>query len=370
MKEKSGNKLLTKNVSNTKKIIVALSAAFGGLSPNLLSLGMDFINGKNLPNFTYFIGILIFAGMGAVVALIWRETDLKKAFYLGIGLPALIQVSAKSFSEKPPTVGYQYEQINLYNKRQLSFSLTPSAFAQTKDASPMKAELYREVIIIFNKDILDRTSEPQRSYEVWFSSKDRKQNTKREFLLSELKNKPSIRELGKNEKYIRLDVPDSAYWIFLQSNEIKSVEETLSNNLGTLTIFRLGVEKNIWSGLLYSIGFKTSTYKVYLEKIGERKADPIGKILNLKGNAKVNNTIARTNMDLYIWDVIKTDTESYVGAEIGVSPNKIIKFTLKPNSEIEIGNVISITFGQIEIKKSNQQMKIITNIESSITTKD
>ena len=83
---------------------ILFAAAFGGISPNLLRLAVTLM-GENprLPELTYLLGLMIFAIMGAVVAWIWEETDFKKAFYLGIGLPALIQMSAVEIRQASPT---------------------------------------------------------------------------------------------------------------------------------------------------------------------------------------------------------------------------------------------------------------------------
>jgi len=39
-------------------------------------------------------GVLLFGLMGALVASFWKERSLRRAFYLGLGLPALLQVTA------------------------------------------------------------------------------------------------------------------------------------------------------------------------------------------------------------------------------------------------------------------------------------
>ena len=91
---------------------ILFAAAFGGISPNLLRLAVSLM-GENprLPELTYLLGLSIFAIMGAVVAWIWEETDFKKAFYLGIGLPALIQMSAVEIRQNNPTGFLDQQQI-------------------------------------------------------------------------------------------------------------------------------------------------------------------------------------------------------------------------------------------------------------------
>ncbi|MDJ0647425.1 MAG: hypothetical protein QNJ60_01855 [Xenococcaceae cyanobacterium MO_188.B19] len=69
------------------------SASIGGISPSLLTLAIFLVNGGSLPNSSYLVGLLIFAFLGGVICWIWREQDRRKAFYLGIGLPSLIQLT-------------------------------------------------------------------------------------------------------------------------------------------------------------------------------------------------------------------------------------------------------------------------------------
>lgn len=102
----------------TNKTKIALSAALGGIAPNLAVLSMRLL-GDVAPEYpslpraaAYGLGLLIMAGMGAGVATLWGETSFKKAFYLGFGLPAMLQLNianldsirkAREAFEKPPS---------------------------------------------------------------------------------------------------------------------------------------------------------------------------------------------------------------------------------------------------------------------------
>lgn len=83
----------------TNKSKVALSAALGGIAPNLAVLSMRLL-GDVIPEYpsptraaAYGLGLLIMAGLGAGVATLWGETSFRKAFYLGFGLPAMLQLN-------------------------------------------------------------------------------------------------------------------------------------------------------------------------------------------------------------------------------------------------------------------------------------
>lgn len=81
--------------SGDSKIALALAGAFGGISPNLLFIAVSATQGaiKEISfDVTYLMGLLLFAFLGGSLTLIWGETDLQRAFYLGLGLPSLLQV--------------------------------------------------------------------------------------------------------------------------------------------------------------------------------------------------------------------------------------------------------------------------------------
>ena len=80
------------------KFGIGLSAAFGGIAPNLFRVATELTGGKGLPEWSYVIGVLMFASIGAATALAFGENDSKKAFFLGLGLPALFQSAAQDVS--------------------------------------------------------------------------------------------------------------------------------------------------------------------------------------------------------------------------------------------------------------------------------
>jgi hypothetical protein len=113
------------------------SGAVGGIIPNILRLAINLTSDP--PKQTvhgwsgYLIGVTLLALLGAVIAWIWQESDLKKALYLGIGLPSLIQVIGLQ-SAQP---GTSLPQIP--SRPVTSISLISSAYGQT--ASPTEEEL-------------------------------------------------------------------------------------------------------------------------------------------------------------------------------------------------------------------------------------
>lgn len=82
--------------SNWKELLATfIAGAFGGMSPFLLRLAMDFVNNRSRIDYvtlSIVFGISLLAFLGGGVAAVFKEKDLKKAFYLGVGLPSLLTV--------------------------------------------------------------------------------------------------------------------------------------------------------------------------------------------------------------------------------------------------------------------------------------
>jgi hypothetical protein len=85
----------------TQRSIVA--AGLGAASPSLLRLAIGLEAGQGLPEGTYVIGLVIFVLLGSIVGWLFDERDLKRAFYMGIGLPALLQLGISEL-DRPPAL--------------------------------------------------------------------------------------------------------------------------------------------------------------------------------------------------------------------------------------------------------------------------
>jgi hypothetical protein len=80
---------------------IVLVGALGGIFPTLLRLGIGLSQDQiKLTDVhpTLLLAMLIFGVCGGIVAWVWREVDLKKVFYLGIGLPSFLTVMTSSAS--------------------------------------------------------------------------------------------------------------------------------------------------------------------------------------------------------------------------------------------------------------------------------
>ena len=106
------------------QLLIVLAAGVGGTASNLVDLAQIW-TGRNpwIPGYIYYVGMLIFFGLGATIALIFGETNYRKAFLLGVSLPALI-AAAQTQS------GRDIQAAEAPKQNALLFQITPGAHAK------------------------------------------------------------------------------------------------------------------------------------------------------------------------------------------------------------------------------------------------
>jgi hypothetical protein len=113
---------------NNKGAIFA--GAVGGVGPNVLRLIVNYSSPSPQHIITqptqYFLSMLGFAVLGALVVWVFQETDLKRALYIGVGLPSLLQVGTLQLAPSSKTP----EMAPPLASAQASFSLISTAYAQ------------------------------------------------------------------------------------------------------------------------------------------------------------------------------------------------------------------------------------------------
>lgn len=113
----------------TKRIQSVTAGFAGGLAPFAINLAQALVGNSNLtvkPSIGYIVGMLIFGIAGAGMTYLFRELDPKKAFFLGIGAPAMIALAAKSNDSASREKG----GLGRTPVPQVSISLVSSAYAQ------------------------------------------------------------------------------------------------------------------------------------------------------------------------------------------------------------------------------------------------
>jgi len=253
------------------KAAIALTAGFGGISPNLLRIAIDLTEKKDVAyvGIGYLIGLLLFAIMGAGVGLIWGETDFKRAYYLGIGLPSLMQVALATATQSqtpPKSPPVQAVQVRALTERSPSFSLfaTP-AFADSLQPQERTETLAQAVLpgrapaqattlktpIKFQKDrqLTLMLEDVPAGAELWFTSSD-----------GHVVSQVILGESSKSDEGSRVDlkVPDFAASAFLKIETSKSNFMPLKSQEGSTTAFRVDVDHSRLGGFLKALGVQNA----------------------------------------------------------------------------------------------------------------
>jgi hypothetical protein len=214
------------------RVVTYGAAAFGGIATSLFGLAIDLTRGQPLPTPSFLLGLAILAFLGAMVAVFLGETNCKKAFFLGLGLPSLIQVGAARATQDPPA-GPEKDAM---------FSLLPVAHAAGKEVS------------VPGRTLKVRADGEAMAYEVVFSSGDGRREEK------------VAVPAAPGEK--SLSVPDYASRFVVQVGSARSVNQPLPPRAGTVTVMKLNVRPKPWSGLKQSLGVQQAAgYDVVIEPV-------------------------------------------------------------------------------------------------------
>lgn len=86
-------------LTTAQRMQVCLAAAVGGIAPNVLHVAMCLVGEPRRDpgvNLGFVVGLVLLASLGLAVAWFWNERVPRRAFYLGIGLPAMLQIAMGS----------------------------------------------------------------------------------------------------------------------------------------------------------------------------------------------------------------------------------------------------------------------------------
>lgn len=228
--------------------IVFATGAFGGVAPILLQLAIDLTQGRRrieAIGISILIGMAIYAVLGGGLSLIWKETDLKKVFYIGLGLPSLLTIASANISApqqpttpiRPPKsapTAITSEPSGTQERSPIIFAPASwSVFAQSSVAD-------RKLIVNF-----DLVSVP-------------KEVTQSPFYLI---FQPSGTYANVEYGTAIVSVPPTATSFRIEGSVGSSDSIDLPNSSGSTTRVRFGAEKRSWYGLLYSLGIKEAPYQ-------------------------------------------------------------------------------------------------------------
>jgi len=211
-----------------RQALPCVAAGFGGTATSLFALAISLTKGEALPNPSFLLGIALLAFLGAMVAVLLDETNCKKAFFLGLGLPSLVQVGAAN-ATRPAAEGAHSAWL----------ALLPVAHASDDEAS------------ILGRTLVLRT-DGRTAYDVIFTSGDGKREEK------------VAVPAAATEK--NLAVPHYARRYVVQVGRARSASQPLSLNGGGETIVKVTLRDKTWSGLQRAVGIQPSAdYDVMVE---------------------------------------------------------------------------------------------------------
>jgi hypothetical protein len=234
-----------------------LAGAFGGVVPSLLRVALNLTSDppkhpiQDLAG--YVVGVILLALLGAVITWIWQEMDLRKALYLGIGLPSLIQVVGLQSTQpgNTPPAGPPPAQ----NKPVGTLSLVSSAYAQTP-ASVDKGPF----LIPGRKLEVSGNATAARSTVVFVGRDGQQVGT----------------DAVTNPSFTSVDVPEAATTVVVRVGDSTSPPLTLPDtpNATKALNFDTGVVKG--SGLLQAFGFGGQDQYQIKASFGEPTPPPAG----------------------------------------------------------------------------------------------
>ena len=217
---------------------IIVVAAIGGVFSNMVDIARRLqLDSANLPSSTYFIGCVIWAVLGVAVALIWGEKNLRRVFYLGVGLPSLLQLNIGNLSQAPSP-----DQ----NSSATSYigAVIPAAYAKPPDLD------IQGRTITFTRTERSPSSEGYRV--IFYSSAE--------------KSRAVISIDFKNQI---VPVPDDAASLTVEFQGSQSGERiALPGQPNAAMKVQIDIQKKGWSGFLQSIGVRSaSPYAVHVRAI-------------------------------------------------------------------------------------------------------
>lgn len=259
------------------KACVACAAAFGGIAPNVFFLAATLTavsEAASAPAWTtaYLFGLLILAAIGAAVALIFGEKEAKKAFFLGLGLPAFFQAAAANLA--PPTLEPIAAEDAITETRPEAVNAGFHLFSTPAYAQATPVEPAIEPAVTASEAVpAAATSELQRSLKLYlppkappawvvFISSDRAEQRTVELA--------KVAERARDGAYL-LAVPDFAATCRVRSEKVASNEVALESGRHSVTEVRIEIQDNSWSGFWQAVGARGSApYKIDVKAIQRR----------------------------------------------------------------------------------------------------
>jgi len=263
------------------KLAIALAASFGGIAPNLLQLALGLVRQeRTVPvlNSGYVFGLLLLAALGAGVAIIWGEKVPKRAFYLGVGLPAMLQVAlnggaasqAAGKGDKPdkksefylfaaPAYAEPLPQPPAADEPEKQAGKTMQiTYEVTAEGSPPKPPTYD-----LKRNLNLKLKDLPRGTQLIISSAD-----------GTVSSKVDLPSTDKKIWY-PVKLPDFAATISLRADTLASGTYKLDPNEGSQTSYKVELDSKFFGGLLKALGVgNAKPYEFEVHKLTEAAPKP------------------------------------------------------------------------------------------------
>jgi hypothetical protein len=206
------------------------AGAIGGIAPNLLRLAISLTADppKEVTSqpVSYAFGILVLGGIGAFITWAWQEDNLRKAVYIGLGLPSLLQVAGSELSRPAKT-------NKLPANAEFTIPIVSSAYAQEGSAT-LTAPLPNRKL-----DLVGDKSSPK--YQVTFFGADGGE------LGTKVVAKPAFETV---------DVPDTATKFAIQHGDSQSTAYELAKQPNAVNQVDVQISESKGNGFLQALGYQ------------------------------------------------------------------------------------------------------------------
>lgn len=260
---------------------IFLTGAFGGIAPILLQIAIDLTQGRKrieAIGLSIIIGMAIYAILGGGISLIWKETDLKKVFYIGLGLPSLLTIASGNLTApQPPS------------------SPVPAPIAVPQQGSPKGPTPLGKIefpgfLPEINQIVYAQNNVVGRQLVVDLIT----QSVPPEITQSPLYIvfEPTGTNVPIQYGQAMVDVPPTATAFHIEGSEASSDSVQIPAISGSTTRIRFAAQKRFFYGLLYSLGIKAPPFQLVPKSSETSNSvttsdDPIAAKLTLAATDKV-----------------------------------------------------------------------------------
>ena len=223
------------------KFAIFLAGAFGGIAPTALRLAIDLVQERRTISelsASILVGVGLFALLGAGVAVVWKEEDIRKAFVLGVSLPSLITIITSTATAPRAglaAISSNYSTSEAGTAGHFSFAYSPSNARILRIILPSEIG-YEGAQAIFGCGLalVARNIEPQAD----------------------------------------IDVPGCADSVVIVTPDAQSSKIPIESWDNLRSVITLSAKKNPWFGLAYAVGVRGKPFDLIVSSVDTTTEQP------------------------------------------------------------------------------------------------